>query len=202
MRMRDPAKNKAKADQNQNRRWRPGTRKEYERHEAIAKSRGKCKGKTPWGTDCPANASPSGSGYCSGHEQQGVEVGEKVAAVRPCQDCGRNPAWAEGNTNWCKDCLERRAAAGRRLIIGEESETLDDHDYIGEEGYIGKLPGEDHNHYLDRVLTPNGVVIPEPKELTPEEVAERKRRMKEAAEKRSKPSPLLKMMEEGENELY
>ena len=180
-----------------NRKWSATTKREYQRQENAGKSRGKCRGRTVFGTDCPSNASPSGSGYCSWHEQQGVEVGEKVREARPCSDCGRNPAWAEGNTGWCKECLDRRASAGRRFITGEESPELDDS--LDESEGIGRFKGESDSHYLDRMLTPNGVELPATammKELTPEEIAERKRLIKEANETRSNrpPSPLLKLL--------
>lgn len=103
------------------RKWTEPVRDEYERQEARAYRRGKCKGKTVFGTDCPASASPSGSGYCSTHEQQAVTVGETINAVnvKPCADCKRNPRWGNGETNYCADCMERRARMARAVIAGE-----------------------------------------------------------------------------------
>jgi hypothetical protein len=99
-----------------NRNWSDGVKNEYERQA----KRKKCKGKTKQGTDCPAMATPSGSGYCSTHEQQGMQVGDTVKKIRICQLCLRNPADPTTETNYCKQCYEARVAAGKRIAAGKE----------------------------------------------------------------------------------
>ena len=99
-----------------NRNWSDGVKNEYERQA----KRKKCLGKTQWGTDCPAMETTPGAKYCSTHQQMGVEVGEKVSAVRTCQLCKRNPVDPKNETNYCSECFSRRAEAGKRIAAGKE----------------------------------------------------------------------------------
>ena len=118
-----------------NRNWSEPVKEEYMRQA----KRKKCQGKTPWGTDCPAMASPSGSGFCSTHELQGMQVGDTVSTVRTCQLCKRNPVDPENETNYCRSCYESRWATGRRIAAGEDVPQPGDIDYDGLPGSVDDL---------------------------------------------------------------
>lgn len=118
-----------------NRNWSDGVKQEYERQA----KRKKCKGKTKQGTDCPAMATPSGSGYCSTHEQQGMQVGDTPLSIRICQLCLRNPADPETETNYCADCYKQRVAVGKRIAAGEDVPQPGDIDYDGLPGSVNDL---------------------------------------------------------------
>lgn len=68
------------------------------------------------GTDraCPAMASPSGSGYCSYHEMQALEVGESTSQVSKCKNRDCTEAAAPG-LEYCQPCAEWQ----RKLVMGE-----------------------------------------------------------------------------------
>jgi hypothetical protein len=74
--------------------------------------------------DCPAFASPSGSGFCSHHEQQMTPVGEKVADAKKfkCRTFGcTNPQMRD--VEFCRDCTRRRYEAA---VSGDDDlDTLD-----------------------------------------------------------------------------
>lgn len=53
--------------------------------------------------DCIAMASPSGSGYCSFHERQALEVGQRTSMVFKCKRCS-NAATPE--SEYCTECQD------------------------------------------------------------------------------------------------
>lgn len=54
-------------------------------------------------TNCIAMASPSGSGYCSWHESQALEVGQRTDKVFKCKRCS-NAATSE--SEYCSECQD------------------------------------------------------------------------------------------------
>jgi hypothetical protein len=93
--------------------------------------RERCKAK-PDGKECQAFASPSGSGFCSWHEQQMTPVGGYVgqAGWFKCKtaDC-TEMADAEGQAEYCPACAKKRSES---VLRGSDpdADTLDD--YISE----------------------------------------------------------------------
>jgi hypothetical protein len=75
--------------------------------------------------DCPAFASPSGSGFCSWHEQQMTPVGELVADARKfkCHDAKCTKPADIRYGEFCKECAERRVKAAQSL--DDDVDTLD-----------------------------------------------------------------------------
>jgi hypothetical protein len=60
-------------------------------------------------TNCVAMASPSGSGFCSFHEMEALEVGQNTKQVFKCKERGCGNA-ATPDSEYCKECQDWRVA--------------------------------------------------------------------------------------------
>jgi hypothetical protein len=82
-------------------------------------------------SQCPAFASPSGSGYCSHHEQMVTPVGELVgnAAKFKChgKDCLKPSALG---MEFCKACAEERMNAAMDLDNGDYENLMTPEAYL------------------------------------------------------------------------
>lgn len=77
--------------------------------------------------NCPAMADPSGTGFCSWHNSQALNVGEKVEVLkhdRKCGQCGglcKPPRPGEDEQETCDSCTEHLSDASELLPeLGEE----------------------------------------------------------------------------------